>query len=75
MQQAYETEMVVSEVNAVGCDKLLAYRVEGQVLSRRVEGVINRLLYNADLESKDPSQDGVVSDVGEQRAWSMGPVL
>ena len=38
-----ETEVGVSEVKAVGYDKLLAYRVYGRVSSRRVEGVMNRL--------------------------------
>ena len=36
-----ETEVEVSEVKAAGYDKLLASRVEGRVLSCRVDGVMN----------------------------------
>ena len=36
-----ETEVGVSEVKAVGYDKLLASRVEGRLLYRRVDGVMN----------------------------------
>ena len=46
-----KTEVGVSEVKSVGCDKLLAPRVEGRVSSRRVEGVMNCLhVYHPALE-------------------------
>ena len=38
-----ETEVLVSEVKAAGYDKILASRVEGRVLFRRLEGVMNSL--------------------------------
>ena len=54
-----ETEVEVSEVKAAGYDKLLASRVEGRVLSCRVEGVMNCLqVYNP-----APRDDGVDRDV------------
>ena len=54
-----ETKVGVSEVKAAGNDKLLASRVEGQVSSRRVEGVMNC------LQVYHPAQrdDGVDRDV------------
>ena len=47
--------MGVSEVKAAGYDKLLASRVEGQVSSRRLEGVINHY----DLKDAEWSFDAV----------------
>ena len=43
MFMSNEMEVGVSKVKAEGYDKLLASRVEGQVLSRRLEGVMNSL--------------------------------
>ena len=43
MFMSNETEVVVSELKASGCDKLFVYRVEGRASSRRVEGVMNCL--------------------------------
>ena len=43
MFMSNETEVEVSEVKAVGYNKLLASRVEGRVSSHIVEGVMNRL--------------------------------
>ena len=54
-----ETEVRVSEVKAAGCDKLLASRVEGRVLSCRVEGVMNFL----QAYHPAPRDDGVDRDV------------
>ena len=54
-----KTEVRVSEVKSVGYDKLLASRVEGRVLSHRVEGVMNCIqVYH--LTKRD---DGVDRDV------------
>ena len=38
-----ETEVGVSEVKAAVYDKILASRVEGRVLSHRIERIMNRL--------------------------------
>ena len=54
-----ETEVRVSEVKDAGCDKLLASRVEGRVLSCRVEGVMNFL----QTYHPAPRDDGVDRDV------------
>ena len=54
-----KTEVGVSEVKAAGYDGLLAYRVEGRVLSRRVEGVMNCL----QVYHPVPRDDGVDRDV------------
>ena len=54
-----ETEVGVSEVKAAGYDKLLASRVEGRVLSCRVEGVMNFL----QAYHPAPRDDGVDRDV------------
>ena len=43
MLPSNQIEVVVSEVKAAGYDKLMAYRVEGRLLSYIVEGVMNRL--------------------------------
>ena len=43
----------VSDLKDVVCDKLLVSRVEGQLSTCKVERVMNRLLDNADLESKN----------------------
>ena len=53
-----ETEVGVSEVKAAVYDKLLASRLYGRVLSRRVEGVMNRL----QVYHPDPRDDGVDRD-------------
>ena len=52
-------EVGVSEVKAAGYDKLLASRVEGRVLSRRVEGVMNLL----QVYHTSPRDDGVDREV------------
>ena len=54
-----KTEVGVSEVKDAGYDKLLAYRVEGQVLSYRVEGIMNRL----QVYHPSPRDDGVDRDI------------
>ena len=54
-----KTEVGFSEVKAAGYDKLLASRVEGQLLSCRVEGVMNRLK----VYHPAPRDDGVDRDV------------
>ena len=54
-----ETEVGVSEVKAAGYDKLLASRVEVQVSSRRVDGVVNCL----QVYHLAPMDDGVDRDV------------
>ena len=54
-----DTEVVVSEVNSVVYDKLLMSRVEVQVSSRRLEGVVNRL----QVYHPSPRDDGVNKDV------------
>ena len=54
-----ETEVGVSEVKAVGYDKLLSSRVEGRVSSYRVEGVMNCL----QVYHLAPRDDGVDRDV------------
>ena len=43
MLTSNDTEVGVSEVKAVGYDKLLASRVEERVSSHRVEGIMNCL--------------------------------
>ena len=51
-------EVGVSEVKAVGYDKLLTSRVEVRVLSRRVEGVMNRLqVYHPALRDNGVDRD------------------
>ena len=53
-----ETEVGVSEVKAAGYDKLLTSRVEVRVLSRRVEGVMNRLqVYHPALRDNGVDRD------------------
>ena len=52
-------EVGVSEVKAAGYDKLLAYRVEGRLSSRRVEGVMNRL----QVYHPAPRDDGMDRDI------------
>ena len=54
-----ETEVGVSEVKAAGYDKLLASRVEGRVLSCRVEEVMNYL----QVYHPAPRDDGVDRDI------------
>ena len=54
MSASNEREVGVSGVKAAGYDKLMGSRVEGRVLSRRVEGVMNSLLDKLDLDSKAP---------------------
>ena len=54
-----KTEVGVSEVKAAGYDKLLASRVEGRVLSCKVEGVMNCL----QVYHLAPRDDGVDRDV------------
>ena len=59
MFKSNKTEVGVYEVKAAGYDKLLSSRVEGRVLSRRLEGVMNRLkVYHPALRD-----DGVDRDV------------
>ena len=55
MVASNETEEVVSEVKAAVNDNLLASRVEGQVLSRRVEVVMN----HSQVYHPDPRDEGV----------------
>ena len=58
-KKGHETDVGVSEVKAAGYDKLLVSRVEGRVLSCRVEGVMNCLqVYHTALRD-----DGVDRDV------------
>ena len=53
-----KTEVGVSEVKAAGYDKLLASRVEGRVLSCRVEGVMNCLqVYHPAPRDDDVDRD------------------
>ena len=55
MSTSNNTEVGLSEVKASGYDKLLASRVEGRVLSHRVEVIMNRL----QVYHLAPSVDGV----------------
>ena len=58
-----ETAMGVSEVKDAGYDKLLASRVEGQVFSHRVEGVMNRLqVYQLALRDDDVDRDACITE-------------
>ena len=59
-------------MKAVGYDKLLASRVEGQVSSCIVEGVMNRLLDDTDLDSKAPRRTewDLVWDNGWPGVWT-----
>ena len=59
MSTSNNTEVGLSEVKASGYDKLLASRVEGRVLSHRVEVIMNRL----QVYHLAPSVDGVDRDV------------
>ena len=58
MFMSNKTEVGDSEVKAAGYDKLLESRVKGQVLSRRVEGVMNSLeVYHPALRDDDVGRD------------------
>ena len=51
-------------MKAAGYDKLLAYRVEGQVLSHRVEGVMNRLqVYHLAPRDDDVDRDVCIPEL------------
>ena len=54
-----EREVGAYEVNAEGYDKLMVSRVDGQVFSCRVEGVMN----NLQVYHPSPRDDGVDRDV------------